>query len=88
VQAGGGKLPVAENLCVRLEGGDGAPAVDRAQILQFSDRVPALEPHLVGVLVARHFHVHPFRQGVDHRGAHAMQPAAGVIGLAVEFSAG
>ena len=48
----------------------------------------ALEAHLVAALVARHIHFHPFRQGIDHRGAHAMQAARGLIDLAVEFAAG
>ena len=88
IEPGGGKFDIAENLGIGLEADNGAAPVDRAQILQLADGMAALKAHHVRPLVARHIHFHPFRQGIDHGRAHAMQPAGSLIGLAVEFAAG
>ncbi len=88
MQAGRREVQVSEYLGVGLEAGDGAAPVDIAQVFQLADGMAAFEAELVGLFFPGDFDFHPFRQGIDDAGAHAMQATRRVIGLAVEFAAG
>ena len=78
----------AEDLRVGLEAHPrAAPVVDAAHVLELRDRQAALEALQIELLAARHFHVEPRRQRVDHRDADAMQAAGGLVGARIELSA-
>ncbi|MPM70900.1 hypothetical protein SDC9_117861 [bioreactor metagenome] len=77
-----------KHLGVRLEGDLGAVGVAFSYHGEgLGNRAPG-KLHLVYLSVLVDLHLQPFRQGVHHRGAHAMEAAGDLIAAAAEFSAG
>ena len=56
-------------------------------VFQRNHRQSLLVGVVVDAAVPVHLHVHVAGERVDHRGAHAVQAAAGLVRLVVEFSA-
>ena len=75
-------------LRVRLEGDGGAGAVCVADNLHLLGDVAPGEFHLINVAVFVNLYLHPLRQGIHHRGAHAMKAAGDLIAPAAELAAG
>src|SRR5208282_5082446 len=77
-----------EDFGIGMKGELRAGAARLAGFLEFSGRSAALVGLLVDVAVAANLQVQPVGKRVDHRDAHAVQPAGDFVGFAVEFAAG
>ena len=75
-------------LLVGQEGGDGAGALGRADLFDRGCGHAALVLLVVELAVALDGDLHPLGEGIDHRGAHAVQAAGDLVGLAAELAAG
>lgn len=80
---------MAEDLLVGVEGdGGAAPVRRRADPLDRAQRQAARKTLLEKFAVAGDLHHHAVGKRVDHRGADAVQPARGLIGIARKLAAG
>ncbi len=79
----------SENLGVGAEGHHGSAAVrHRAALFERAQRNPARKALGEQAPAARDLDVQPFRERIDHRRAHPVQPAGGLIGALAELAAG
>ena len=82
------ELRRVEDLVVGLEG-DGRPVLLRLPPdLEVAGGDALLVTLVIDLPVPAHLHDEPFRQGVDHGHAHAVQAARYLVGLVVELPAG
>ena len=79
---------VIEHLRVRLEGDGGAGAVGGPHHGHGLRHLAPAELHLVDLAILMNLNPQPFRQGVDHAGAHAVEAAGDLITAAAELAAG
>ena len=77
-----------EDGVVGPEGDGGAGGLGLAQLLELLGDLAARKLHLVDAAVALDLDHHLLGEGVDDRGAHAVQAAGDLVGLVVELSAG
>ena len=77
-----------KHLRVGLEGDGGARVVGLAHDLHLLGDLAPGELHLVDLPVFVDLDLQPLGQGVDHRGAHAVQTAGDLIAPAAELTAG
>ena len=81
-------LQRAKDFGIGVEGhGGAAPVGGRADLLHRALRDTARKALAEQLAVARHLHHHAVGQRIHHRGADTVQPARGLIGLAVELAA-
>jgi hypothetical protein len=79
---------VAKDFLVGVKGDRGAAAVGRrAHPFNRAPRLAAREFLHVEFAIARHLDPHAVGERVDHRRAHAVQPARGLVGLARKLAA-
>ena len=82
------EIDVAENFLARQVVHLGAAALAFAGHLQRRHGLTHAELHLMRPAVPADGQAQPFRQGVDHGHADAVQTTGNLVGIAVEFAAG
>ena len=77
-----------EHLGIGLEGDGSTGAVGGADNGHLLGDVTPGEAHLVDLATLVYPHLQPLREGVDHRGAHAVEAAGDLVAAAAELAAG
>ena len=72
---------------IRLKGNGGAGFLCVADDFEIAGSNSAFKPLEIGVFAVTDFHLQPFRQGVDHRRADAVQAAGDLISASTELTA-